>query len=238
RQSEPKFRTEDYNGKRIHGSEEDLTTSIFTTWLKEFDMRLDREVVLLLDNTVWDLTKGQSDSPKFTLSKIKLSNIPSQLTASAPMSAGIIRTFKTSYNTLAFRKFCKTETLPQEPTKGSTETKMLEDHLEFISDAWQDVQSSAIETSFQSAFAAIDPFRYQPQDLKGSRTNLSMQDRDSAEAELSMLLRSAYPQIPDSVLQYYLTQDKDLGPSRFMWKALEAMQDHDDFASYLGFRLS
>ncbi|KAK3809328.1 MAG: hypothetical protein J3Q66DRAFT_373602 [Benniella sp.] len=54
------------------------------------------------------------------------------------------------------------------------------------------------------------------------------------EKDRSFELRKIFPNVPDTVIQYYLTQEADVGPSSFLRTKVHEMQHHEDFGGCFG----
>ncbi|KAF9979713.1 hypothetical protein BGZ65_006114 [Modicella reniformis] len=74
---------------------------------------------------------------------------------------------------------------------------------------------------FQTPIDIKDDKEQIPQ-LLGSRT-------DSEEFYMQQAVQKVYTSVPDTVLQYYLTQDSDIGPSSLLRVKILEMQHHEDF---------
>jgi hypothetical protein len=54
------------------------------------------------------------------------------------------------------------------------------------------------------------------------------------DKDLSQELRKALPFAPDTVIQYYLTQEAEIGPSRFLRTKIQEMRHHEDYEGCFG----
>ncbi|KAK3809313.1 MAG: hypothetical protein J3Q66DRAFT_68827 [Benniella sp.] len=242
--------------KDVDAGMEDLTASELAKWLEDFDKELDRSIVLILDRSTWSLLQpkpeghdGQDPLAALNarLKNIVISKVPKTHDAFHPMAAGLGQEFKLLY-------LCFLLGLDVDVDKRAMfrEETTFVNRLSFIRHAWFSVRESIINRSFETVEASLrnwaghhqlslessiwsknakvlplsrgtiideDPRRHP---LPRDRTNL-------IDNDLSREVRNAFPSAPDTVIQYYLTQEAEIGPSYFLRNKVREMQHHKDF---------
>ncbi|KAF9932581.1 hypothetical protein BGZ65_004426 [Modicella reniformis] len=224
---------EGYEETEVKGSTEDFTISTIELWLKEFDSALNNCILLLLDQATFNLFRTVK-----ARSKILIFKVPVVLDSSLPMSVGMVKEFKQNYYYNLLREYKPRGTQAQEPS--------LEGQLRLIPRAWREVQKCTIRRSFKSFSESIrerqqrGPIPFESPTLEHVLEGLStlgisgsdeLQNNDAHESRLRAV-KYAFPDAPDIVVQYYLTQDSDIGPSSLLHAKIQEMKYRQDFGSY------
>ncbi|KAF9995131.1 hypothetical protein BGZ65_009241, partial [Modicella reniformis] len=228
------FKIEGYLGKESKAGPEDLKSSVFKDWLVRFNHVQVRPILLVLDQAMWDLLQRDPEDTsepqqlhkcgRAEWNNILIVKVPKNLATSLPMAAGLVKMFKRNY----FRF------LSEDPFHRN--------HLLSISRAWHEIQKSTIQHSFE---AILDSIRELQQGIMPFQTSIDIKDdkeqipqligsrTDSEDFDLQQAVQKVYPSAPETVLQYYQTQDNDIGPSSLLRvKILEMQHDFkDDFGS-------
>ncbi|KAF9147305.1 hypothetical protein BGX20_006684, partial [Mortierella sp. AD010] len=162
------------------------------------------------------------------------------------MSARIIKDFKMFYYTLLLKdarewlKHLETRQASEEShsslaknSVGSSQLPPLNtivSRLRIIPNAWLQVSTRAIESDFQYFLGVSEDL------VSGGqlRSNHPLEDVVSPEGALKEMLATVYPSLPDSVIQYYLTQGNEIGPCCFLRSQILAMQRSEDFRRSFG----
>jgi len=224
-------------------------------WLEDFDNELDRSIVLILDLSTWSLLQPNPEDhgeqnllPALSarLMNIVISKVPKAHDAFHPMAAGLGQEFKLLY-------LCFLLGLDVDVDKHATprEETTFVDRLSFIRDAWFSVRESTINQSFKTVEVSLRNWAGQHRSLESSIWNKSSKvlplsrgmvidedprrhplprDRTNLiDNDLSREIRNAFPSAPDTVIQYYLTQEAEVGPSSFLRNKVREMQRDKDF---------
>jgi hypothetical protein len=126
-----------------------MTTSIFSEWLRKWDAKLDRKILLLVDNCTAHCTTLQ-------LKNIKVVFLPSNTTSLIqPCDQGIIRTMKGYYRHEMRRRVL--QHLDEAIANGITEIRSNDiarktsvlDALHLLKQSWQSVSEAVIRSSFK-----------------------------------------------------------------------------------------
>ncbi|KAF8931627.1 hypothetical protein BGZ58_007510 [Dissophora ornata] len=137
------------------------------------------------------------------IGKVKVIKVPLQLHSLLPMAAGITEELKANYHVLLMEKW--------KSVVAQSVNIAIEDYLRLIPDAWSRVPESTFKRTFQKFIP--DESGSCPSD----EPNVTEPDqKQSMVTKLQVALRDVSPAIPESVLQYYLNQDNDTGPSGFL----------------------
>ncbi|KAI1316188.1 Tigger transposable element-derived protein 6 [Mortierella claussenii] len=227
RQSPKTCATENGGDKETGVSLEDLTGSTFENWLTDFDMMLTHNAALLIDEAMWRFLRMGRAVSSLPLRFLKIVPVSSPLSVLLPMSAKITKDFKAYYHMLLIDMFKNKNAAPgqeQSRTDASNQT----DDLLLIRQAWCSVERTTIQSCFQRFLVSINPTLI-VQDLVERETGVLK--GDPTEAKLIMTLKSAIPNVPLSVIQYYATQDMYTGPSSFLRTRIQGMQKHPDYES-------
>ncbi|KAF9905998.1 hypothetical protein BX616_000855 [Lobosporangium transversale] len=228
---------------------DDLTESTFKKWLTDFDMELSRDVVLLIDETMWRFFRMSQTMPLLPLRFIKLVPVPRPLSALLPMSAKIAKDFKAYYHTFLIEAFLANDKARNQTShsihsnNGSgpdhSKNRSPKNEPEAIHEAWNQIQKKTIQSCSRDFLASLEPS--QTEELPSSSTSPLSKIKASlvfkcnnAETKLIAALKSIEPKVPDSVLQYYRTQDMYTGPSTFLRSQILMMRKHPDFAGCFG----
>ncbi|KAF9992177.1 hypothetical protein BGZ65_012571, partial [Modicella reniformis] len=124
------------------------------------------------------------------------------------MAVGLAKAFKRNYLRSYLEKYGQKDYMFKKET-----------YLKMIRHAWRGIQSSTVQHSFETI---LGPTSQSPRDPLKS----SIPDSDKLHA-----LKMVWPSTPDTVLQYYLTRDNDIGPSDFLRAKIHEMRHHEDFES-------
>ncbi|XP_067134723.1 tigger transposable element-derived protein 4-like [Centruroides vittatus] len=123
-----------------------MTTTIFNNWLVKWDKKLERKIVLLVDNS--PAHTSVSDVP---LRNIKIIIFPANTSLIQPCNQGIIRSLKTYY-----RRIIYTRILGElEDTQGQSDANdiarriSLLDTLHLLTMCWKQVSKRSIENCFK-----------------------------------------------------------------------------------------
>ncbi|KAF9363771.1 hypothetical protein BGX34_003378 [Mortierella sp. NVP85] len=249
------------HGKEINAGVKDLTTLELVKWLEDFDKELDRSIILILDLSTWNLLQlnpevhGEQDplaASRARLKNIVIVKVPEEHSACHPMATGLAREFKLLY-------VCFLLNLDVDVDKRTAfrdETTFV-DRLRLIRHAWFSVRDSTIGHSFEMIERSLQKWAGQhrlflksstrKKNSKASPLSRGMvidedprrhplpRDRvNLIDKDLSRELRNAFPDVPDTVIQYYLTQEADVGPSSFLRTKVKEMQRHGDFEGCFG----
>ncbi|KAF9954794.1 hypothetical protein BGZ65_003820, partial [Modicella reniformis] len=223
--------------KLIRADEEDRVDSSFKEWLTKFDRGLNRPIVLFLDQAVWDtLTNGlwrlnesqqllqstpmgaskHSQSFEASLKYITIVKVPTPFAACLPTAVGLVKEFKRNYLRSCLEEYAQ--------KRATTIFK----YLRLIRHAWRGTRGSTVQHSFETILGSTSQ---SPVDqLKPSLDTHPPQ----TESDILQAVKKACPSMPDTMLQYYLTQDNDIGPSGFLRKKIHEMRHHEDFMGCLG----
>lgn len=227
-------------GKAIDAGLGGLTAVELEDWLWYIDKDLIRPTLLVMDPYIWELLPYKSEVSELQeqfeiLNKkwrnIRVIRVPRIHSASLPMAAGLARDFKRSY---------LNEILGQEtkPMKGQT---LMEQRLFLISHAFLTpaIPAFRIRAYFKAIVGYIRGRIQQRQGVIPFQKGIDLQLSDQAQGPISVNIdqvfsesvKNANPELPDTVLQYYLAQDNSVGPSRLLRVRIQEMQLHEDFKS-------
>ncbi|KAF8979323.1 hypothetical protein BGZ46_005610 [Entomortierella lignicola] len=184
-----------------------LDMSTFDRWLLSFDDSLNQDTLLLVDNTTWDLINIDTEFSKIKLQRIKIVSIPQQFSPKLPINHGLAMRFKIKYSKtlLELNRGQLITPLEEDP-------EALKDYVNLIHRSWQDIPDSVVRSFFGEFFNSIDPSR----DSQTSGIKLADDEND-----LTLLLSKHG--MPQSIVEYYLSQDVDTGPSNFMYMIIHQM---------------
>ncbi|KAG0325757.1 Tigger transposable element-derived protein 6 [Dissophora globulifera] len=224
----------------------DLTRPIFENWLTELDNSLQRRTLLIMDEAMWAILKTRGRPTPFFLKHIKTDVVTGRVGALLPMSKRIAKEFKLQYLGLSIARWRQ---VMAEEISAPTQTLALETSLGFVTQAWQRVQGSTIQDSYNevlalfglrnskptkrlarswSAMSSPSPSSSSPSSSRASASP-PPQSVDSTESTLRAALKEAIPNIRESALSYYLNQDKEIGPTGFLRSKILAIQAHEEF---------
>ncbi|KAF9208614.1 hypothetical protein BGZ49_008274 [Haplosporangium sp. Z 27] len=184
-----------------------LDMSTFDRWLLSFDDSLNQDTLLLVDNTTWDLINIDMEFSKIKLQRIKIVPIPQQFSPKLPINHGLAMVFKIKYNKtlLELNRGQLITPLEEDP-------EALKDYVNLIHRSWQDIPDSVVRSFFGEFFTSIDPSR------DSQTSGIKMADDEN---DLTLLLSKHG--MPPSIVEYYLSQDADTGPSNFMYMIIRQM---------------
>ncbi|KAF8923558.1 hypothetical protein BGZ58_002806 [Dissophora ornata] len=187
-------------------SAEDLTTEVLENWLTEFDKSLNRNISLLVDDTVWaPLRKILFKRPEklSRIAVIKAAAYLNQFRSTAiPSAVPVAVIFKAYYHMhLDQRSFGASTSNPP--------TVSIDIPLEFMKQAWEDVKKDDICSYFSGLRTLIDT------PPRKAKTRCS-------------------PPTCKGKLQHYISQDKDVGPTDFLRDRIKVMQHNQEFETAFG----
>jgi hypothetical protein len=252
-----------YHGEGVNTGAEDISTSELMEWLEELDKVLERNIVLIVDLSTWGIlrrildARGEPQDPitslRAQLKNIIVVKVPEMHAVTHPMATGLVREFKLLYLNFFLRLDDITKECGTHHEKAS-----FDKCLKFISHSWFNVHEVVIKRSFDKTIErTLQKWNQQDQNAiffprtfglrlpamsNGKVTHLYddslglrrgwnhvMDDRD-----LLQELRNALPDVPDTVIQYYYTQEAEIGPSSFLRIKIQGMQHHEDFGGCFG----
>ncbi|KAF9996521.1 hypothetical protein BGZ65_007895 [Modicella reniformis] len=176
----PNFRS--FQNRRsilIHPDVEDRVISSLKEWLTKFDGGLNRPIVLFLDQVVWDtltsdpgsLNESQqqlefapmgaikhSQSFEASLRNITIVKVPTPFASCLPMPVGLAKAFKRNYLRSYLEKYGQAGSMFKSET-----------YLEMIRHAWNGVQRSTVQHSFEKILGPTSQFPMDP--LKSSQVD-------------------------------------------------------------------
>lgn len=123
-----------------------MTTTVFSDWLKNFNLRMcGRSVLLLIDNA--------SSHVAFQLSNVRVHFLPPNTTSHLqPLDAGIVKSFKAHYR----RSFLKW-TLAMLQTQTKVKHLDLLSCITFVVDAWKQVSPTTIRNCWTHTGIVVAP---------------------------------------------------------------------------------
>jgi len=191
-------------------------------WLVDFDRTLTRQILLVVDEAIWDILTRDSKEFQSVLKKIEIIRAPTAKSKELPLNAGLAKMFKEVY----YRRLLEVLRSHAEASnpKVDIELDSLDDYLLLIRDAWEQISDRFIGSCFT-------PFLSVPQ--QGQVSMASRLD-DATSVALCSELKRAFPRAPDSAFQYYKNLEKGTGPSGFVREKIMSMQDHEDFFECFG----
>jgi len=242
--------------KDVDAGIEDLTASELARWLGDFDNKLDRSIVLVLDRSTWSLLQpnpedhGEQDSLTELSARLKnivIVNVPATHDAFHPMASGLGREFK-----LLYLCFLLGLDVDADRRAAYREEISFVDQLRFIELAWFSVRESIINRSFESVERSLREWAQQHQvflepSIQNKNSKALLLSRSMAtdgdlrrrplphdrtnfmDKDLSREIKSAFPGAPKTVIQYYTAQEAEVGPSSFVRSKVQEMQYHKDF---------
>ncbi|KAF9980058.1 hypothetical protein BGZ65_005608, partial [Modicella reniformis] len=161
------FEDEHSIGKNTYTGVEDLKASTFEKWITDFDSSLNRQVILAVDQKVWNLlgckpkepdrqqpqTTTPTELPRLPTVETKWKNIliikvPTADATLLPMAVGLINEFKRDYFSLVLRGTTNSQI--------QTPDRTLQHRLELLSEAWFQVRRPTIEASFKTIVGSIE----------------------------------------------------------------------------------
>ncbi|KAF9208612.1 hypothetical protein BGZ49_008272 [Haplosporangium sp. Z 27] len=216
RQNEGVFVAEGYDGITLDHSTEDATKASIENWLDELDEKLNRDVLLFVDIDMWKLLGLDRKKTTFLWKRIQLHKLQGLRSGMMPLSAEIMKEFKANYHTLLIERWRN----GMKQSKDIENMMSTEAQLKLLPEAWQMVHCSTVTNCFQRLYSAYDSLS------EGHQSNTT---RTHVETKLTQALKSAFPTVPETVLQYYLIQDKDTGPSSFLRAKISELQRNCDF---------
>ncbi|KAF9365991.1 hypothetical protein BGX34_007042 [Mortierella sp. NVP85] len=96
------------------------------------------------------------------------------------------------------------------------------EHLKFVRHAWFSVRKSTVKHGFEKV---VNSGVITKDSFVGPRRHLLKRDRIKLIGnDLSQEFRKALPDIPNIVIQYYLTQEAEIGLSIFLRTKVQEMQ--------------
>ncbi|KAG0016070.1 hypothetical protein BGZ80_009447 [Entomortierella chlamydospora] len=230
-------------GTVLDNSLDDLPASILEKWLIDFNKSLKRKVVLLMDETLSNMLSCSNIARN--LSHVTVVTVPKPLGAILPMSARLIKDFKIHYYTLllqdsdAMTKYSvlirEKKSIPElhlneVARKSASPSKVCplmsqSTQFERIHDAWRQVPPAVI----------VHHFRQFRDSLADISTNCDLAniyvsfESKAAEDTLVRVLKYVYPDLKETVSQYYKSLDKNMGPGHFLRMKIQEMQRSPDF---------
>ncbi|KAI8597022.1 hypothetical protein EDD21DRAFT_386550, partial [Dissophora ornata] len=216
---------------------EDLTCSTFQNWLIELDSSLGRRILLVMDDSMWSVLNIGRKPPSFLLRFIKVVIVPNRIGALLPMSARLITEFKLQYHRLLLKNWKNTMVVDSCGPEASSSFSPSLPHdvcLRLLPKAWLRVQALIIQDCYRNILTLFDCSGVAQCKETIRQPSPSLTSEESTEYKLRVALKAAIPDIRESVLRYYLTQDRDMGPTSFLRRQILAMQQRQDFMGFFG----
>ncbi|KAK3809287.1 MAG: hypothetical protein J3Q66DRAFT_444028 [Benniella sp.] len=190
------------------------------------------------------------------LKNIIVVKVPEMHAITHPMASGLAREFKLRYLdfVLSLDDITKKRGTHHEKTS-------FEKCLRFINSSWFNIQEVVVKRSFDKTIErTLQKWNQQNQDfllilrvldwgktrptMSNSKVTKLLDDFESGlrrgrnkgmdNRDLLQELRNALPDVPDTVIQYYCTQEAEIGPSSFLRIKIQGMQHHEDFGGCFG----
>ncbi|KAK3809329.1 MAG: hypothetical protein J3Q66DRAFT_353531 [Benniella sp.] len=195
------------------------------------------------------------------LMNITIVKMPQLDTASHPMNCGLVREFKLLYYIYVLgidldkkkREVCRQKTTLGQCLKfvrhawfsvrSSTVKHSFEKIVELVRVQWTPQYRIAVRPGSpgygmhgyrRSVTIMRDSIVSRVLDTDPQRQPLIRDRANLIDKDLSQELRKALPFVPDTVIQYYLTQEAEIGPSRFLRAKVQEMRHHEDFEGCFG----
>ncbi|KAF9435005.1 hypothetical protein BGZ76_007056 [Entomortierella beljakovae] len=229
---------------------DDINTKTMWDWLKDFDNKIQRKVILLIDQNMWKQFDLEKVVNKTHLRYVELLCIPQGFSPYLPMKQGIIGDFKKYYHILQLEnssKLLKTfnsvniatsythQYEGSEPAKPISREVFKEFHtllsqLSSIPYAWMHISGNAIEKYYRIFL----------QKLVGMtlgdfpRRTRQHSSESAPEKILREKLEVVFPDLPKAVYQYYQNMDNDIGSTKFLREKISNMRNNDDFSGCFG----
>ncbi|KAI8363082.1 hypothetical protein B0O80DRAFT_5587 [Mortierella sp. GBAus27b] len=192
-------------------------------------------ILLVMEPSVWTHHKRDPTATWRLKSFLKavacaLKNIilvmaPIEHMVSLPMTAGLVQEFRCRY----YYQVMSTEST-------RTRTSILSNGI--IREAWDNVQgSAATQRSFELLLTKVGSCTTWPapsEILSPRKHNDAGIDIAKFDKVFPALARSVWGNIPDTMIQYYMTQDSHIGPSSLLRAKLQEMQHHEDYQGCFG----
>ncbi|KAF8937438.1 Tigger transposable element-derived protein 2 [Dissophora ornata] len=224
------FEAEGYDDMAVDAAEEDLTASVFKDWLKKLDSSFsaypDFNNAVIVDEAFWNLLEIDSRDSTYTFGKTMVIKVPKALNVLMPMGTGIVQELKANYHILSMET--------RDVTAGQSKEVALEDYLRLIPKAWSRVPKSILECCFKRLKLRNVGFRASSRSQSSNDASLKPTIDAAVEEKLQAALKNVFFAVPDSIIDFYLNQDKDMGPSSFLRAKIQEMKLHGDFEQYFG----
>ncbi|KAF9351306.1 hypothetical protein BGX26_010655 [Mortierella sp. AD094] len=204
-----------YDGMTVDPDHEDLTSSGFHKWLQDFDGTLERNTLLLVNESLWELYK--SNTPP--LQHFKVLKVPTKHNIIYPITTNTIKAFKGNYLRLLAKLWSYAETSAHMPL-----ITLLALKLGFVLSAWRETKD---RINLQELFRKM---------VYGDRNTESGSPtyEKSVEKELISAFKLTFPISDESQLKYQCSQDEDTGPTGLLRNLLREIQRHPEYSE--GFR--
>ncbi|KAF9432628.1 hypothetical protein BGZ76_010529 [Entomortierella beljakovae] len=200
RNNDKLFEADGYSGIMVDPSSEEATKPSMENWLDNFNSSLENNILLSLDKALWDLLELDQNQSKWNhITFIQLKD-----SSTGPSGNGIMKEFKAAYHTLLID-----DMMEKEPSTG------IENYLNLLSRAWMYVHKSTIKSCLGK--------------LIKSETPVGEEQQQSQVENLGQKLKDFRPVVPHTVVQYYLVQDKDTGPSGLLREKISQLQRACEF---------
>lgn len=186
---------------------EDLHVPTVLSWLVDFDRSLRRQILLVVDGTMWELLNRGRKNFQSILRNICVLRAPATMSTKLPISAGLAKIFKATYYKQLF------QVLQCEEYSGRTDLDRLEQYIPLVLKAW-----GAIKRSF---IMELNPFTQKRQSGTGFSIDVKSLKND---------LKKAYPDASDTAIAYFDNLEKETGPSSFLREKIQLMKNHNDFS--------
>ncbi|KAF9364836.1 Tigger transposable element-derived protein 3 [Mortierella sp. NVP85] len=185
------------------------------------------------------------------LKNIIIVKVPEMHAVTHPMASGLAREFRLLYLNFFLRLDDITEERGTHHEKASYEKC-----LRLINLSWFNVERVVVKRSFEKViertmqewnqqdqnnmlFPRAASWRMRPEMSNGKVMMLPDRQQEfnlhlgwnkiMDNRDLLQELKNALPSVPDTVIQYYYTQEAEIGPSSFLRTKIQGMQHHEDF---------
>ncbi|KAG0224854.1 hypothetical protein BGX31_007826 [Mortierella sp. GBA43] len=188
RQYVPDAKLNGYHRTVLNVDGGDLNKPTLLDWLRDFDRSLSRQILLIVDEAIWELLIGDKRSFQTVLKMIKVIK-PATGASELPVSAGIAKMFKSFY----YRRLLDI----------GPETDMLDSYLSLIKESWDGIRRIDIWGYFA--------YFLKRQSCFSTPSLLTCDDRfnDTMHKDLCAALKKAFPDASNTAIQYFDNLDKD-----------------------------
>ncbi|KAF9114794.1 hypothetical protein BGX27_009828 [Mortierella sp. AM989] len=193
----------------------------FRASLDEFGANLDREVLVLVDEAIWEYLRTDTET-MHKLRFVSIMRVP-RAAASSLATCGIIKEFKIKYHILLLELWANR-------THGGNFSKkeLLDIYIECAEHAWSLVENTTINNRYVELVSLCGQLQ------KSIPGITRYKSHDNSETDLRHSLESMFPSLSEATLELYSMHDKDTGPSNRMRRHILQMQKNQDFAKCFG----
>lgn len=201
---------------------EDLTMPTLLGWLIDFDRSLNRKVLLVVDEAIWDILIHDSKDFQSLLKMIEITAARTIKSKELPLNAGLAKMFKEIY----YKRLLEILSLEAEASDSKVDIELdsLDDYLLLMSEAWERIPNDSIRSCF-------NPFLNASQ---RGQMPLNARLNGSGSVTLCSELKNVFPRAPNSAIPYCNNLEKGTGPSGFLREKIMLMREHPDFVHCFG----